>query len=582
MKKLGLIMMFAFVLFLSACTLLDSENDSSGNIEEEDPIDLSKEVLYHNLESFGLGGEVQASTTSVEETLYDGDGSIDRYYRDEGLFIIEDTDGDRGVWTLAEGDFLVEPEDGQTVSVSTNNHVGAIIEITTESTNSDPDDLEVIDIGGNTVLEKDAYASWDIDWHTNQEEDTIETIEYLSEEDEEAGEEPTEEMFVVDFETGDRSAYDEDAQESEYEKGDTYEGFRDERTDLEPYGLENHTLSRSEWSYRVYDEDEQVASFQGPPLDSSSSPAIMMDGHFIYQTSDTMPEPSEDYTYITRDGTKILLRTYAIDMATGERSTLDVDYVLESVEEFKDEDGLNRYAYSTIIPIAGEVLEQYRSRVIIDAEGSIRKNVNGMNLMDLTWIQEKPEEAEDVDEAYRLLNTESMMLLDSELNELYTLGNESMPSIDDDGNFRGFFIEEEGLWGAVDEDGSVVLPFMFDDIDEAGFIGNTLLAWQDDKPVLVDRDEDITPIDGYVLDLFNESILVIEETEDEESFYEIKVLDINNDEELSILSDTGSYDRSNMTFNNPFFGSHRVYHFSDSYYDDLDPQEDAVIVIQGE
>ncbi|MFW5895052.1 MAG: hypothetical protein ACOCU0_03885, partial [Bacillota bacterium] len=525
MKKFLIVAMFAFVLFLSACDMDlgvsddDSETGSENDTEEVDadspgPIELTDAMLYHNLEWMELDDYEQTMTASVDETLYDGDERVDRYYRDEGLLLIETAEGDQGVWTLAEGRFLIEPKENQSVYVSTNDYVGATIRITTASTDSEPSQLEMIDIAGNTILEKDAYASWDIDWERDTEEGIIiETIEYLTEDDDDAGEEPTEEAFVVDFDTGERTAYDEndrasddDEPDSKYEKGDTFEETESNRTDLEPYGLDGHTLSQVGSSYKVYEGAEQVASFQGPSLRSSSTPSILMDGHFIYQSRDSLPESSEDYTFITQGGTKTLLKTYSVDMTTGERSVLNVDYLIESMEEFKDEDGVNRYAYSEIIPIEDELLEKYTSEVIIDANGSIRHDVSGMNLMEAFWLKEKPEDVEDIDDSYYLFDEDRQLILDTDLRVLYSTDSMEDASFTEEGALQGFFIRYEDHLGEIALDGTVTIPFVLDDID-GGFIEGSLLASHNEEPVLVNRDGDITPIEAFVLDVYNDAIL---------------------------------------------------------------------------
>lgn len=592
MRKGLIFTAFALTLLLSACNLSDLNPDDTDEGESEaETLELNQEVLYHNIEWMDIDEEEFEETlnTSVEKTMYDGDGTVRGYYRDEGLLMIENGDGDRGVWSLAEGGFLVEPATGQTVTLTTESRIGAYVRIDKDSTETDPAQMRIIDIAGNTVLEEDAYASWDVSWsleYQNDEQVVVETVESLSESDDDAGESPDVERFVVDFETGERTPYTgEDTEDSEtddgtedaYEEGDRFGEFSTNREDLEPYGLEGYMLSHTDGTYTVYEEDEKVATFQAPSLQRPSS--IMMDGHLFYQTQDRVPDTLEDFTY-SADGHNFILKTYRVDLTSGERTRMDVDYRIGNLDGFKDESGINTYAHAEITPVVDGVLEHHVSEVIIDVDGTIRNDVSALNLHDLIWLHEKPETTNGIPNEPYFIDTNRMVILDGKLQERFGVDTVEALRFDGDNVPRGVLIEWQDHYGDVDLDGSVRMPFVLDRIHEA-YVDGTVLAERDGESVMVDRESAITPIDGEILMTHNDTMVVMNASDSTDFDYELTLLNRALEEETSFLTNHPGSNRMTR-FNNPFLGDHQVVFFGDYYYSAPEPGQDAFIVFQSE
>lgn len=215
------------------------------------------------------------------------------------------------------------------------------------------------------------------------------------------------------------------------------------RLRLDKFGHAGYYMSSKDGLFTTFSgADNPVCTFSIP---TSNDIVAGISGDYVYYQSivETSDE-AEEYSYI-QNSKKYVLNSYKIDYMSGKKESMDLDYVFESLLQYKDKDGIYSYSLATIRPIE-------KGRVL---------GASKTTLMDkkLNFIQDVSNE--HIDSFYKLsngnyYNISTKILYNAELKPVVYLSALN-PTVDaENGLFWG---EKDGLIGAVNFSGRVVIPF---------------------------------------------------------------------------------------------------------------------------
>ncbi len=453
MKKVSFaILLAASVVLLSAC--------------RTEELELTPTLINENIERL-----VAEDIRTIDEvTQHDlGDLTILNMtgFSRAGFLVVRNDAFERGVYSVALGKMLVDLHaDIENITVITDGLFGAYAVLW-----YDDDDVEIIDAMGHTVLEKGAYLDVWIDGDTIEEDG--ETI-YLEHVDTRTAAGWRTTTYRVDVDTGTRTVHQE---EKTYEVGDVFEEAGLTGTDLTPFGLEGHFYILSDNMIRVFDEEDnrQVASFMRP----AGVQRTIFNGVMFYQVHRQVQREDDKYTYTDNWGDSYYMETFAIDFKTGKTSKLDVDFYIDAINVFYDEEGIAKYAVVAALDIHDKFLvEEITRTYIINAKGEVVNDITGINLGAMLRLNDD-----------RIVDLASNVLLNNELEALLSLTGvvDYIPSVE------MLVVMYNGLIGLIDLDGTVAVPFDFVDLWDF-YEGQSIAEDEDGVFWLIDLEGEKTEI----------------------------------------------------------------------------------------
>lgn len=327
--KLKLVASFLLLLFifsLSAC----------GFFAEE--LELDEPLLHKNID--GLEDEKQRLLNDVSQPDFSNYDIVTTRMQ-QGIVVLRNTVAEIGVFSLGENRMIVAFDNHSIYHIQTSNTMGLYLYLL-----HDDDTTSVVDIGGHEVLPADHYHEIYVNAVRSAEE-IRETVEYLTLEDyhEYGWGGLTAVTHRVDTTTGERHTLDQTTQDT-YERGARYGEESILKEPLDEIGLKDHTYTLTNNIYRIFNaEGSLIASFRSPS--SRNTVSLMFNGHLFYQAIDQVPDTYENYHFVT-EGRKYLAHTVSIDLTTGDRTYLDVDYAIAELQPFLDADGVIRYAAAVV------------------------------------------------------------------------------------------------------------------------------------------------------------------------------------------------------------------------------------------
>ena len=454
MKKGFIFILLVFVfLALSGC----------GSKEEE--FVLTKDLIIKNLEE-SVPTKIRDNEIIISE-LTSSNTINKNYLNDAGILIVEDSLERISCWSLFEKELIFEAKIGIVVEVLTVSFSGTFSHYikTTDKINQ----VTVYDVFGNVVVETDEYFSIEIrgereaQFNDKDEFESyryIETILTVKQSDFDEGERfPEIKRNVLNVESRTR-------QDLRYPNNDKYESDFEDIIELDKFGLEGY-IGKIINSY-LYVYDSQNALINSINLNDVYSIGGM-DGKLIYQKIYELDDKSEDYSFLS-EGKKMLLNSYSQDIITGKIKELKLNYFIQSFNEFKDENDDYKYGYIQTKEIVNKNLIDADNYILIDSEGKKLAESGPINLLALHLLDNN-----------HFYDHESNYILDGDFKPLFSIGTmyEFSP------NYDLVFLKKDDLYGAVNYEGKVVIPFEYIAI-ETIFYNNTVIgAHVDGKKYLV-------------------------------------------------------------------------------------------------
>ena len=412
-------------------------------------------------------------TNEIISDRFDKDLIVNDSYYSSGLLVIKNEFGNIGFYSLAHKKYIVQPMFSEyylDYNVQVDNYVGFILTITNLH------ERYVYDSFGNLLYQVTEKASDEGYTYTTTigngkytssiiDQVTYETINNVGPDEDSSS---VSEIYLIMKFSGEKERefiyrYDEYysntivdeipdktiSTENDYVVGNKYTDMQ--KIDLTDYGLENYYLSKKDKYYTVFKtdggNDSNVVTFV-IPSDVKDSSLILLDHYCIYQRKVELPEDATEYIFYDGD-TKIKynLTSYRVDLLTGTTEEIEVNYCINSIDEYKDNNGIIKYSLIEYQEIVNNILQPTKKNGIINYEYKVLRDVT--STAPIKYIK--------LDETH-YYNEGTKIVYDNNMNEIVYLGAIN-PVLDPDSKlFTGCI---EGLYGAVDYDGNVVADFRY-------------------------------------------------------------------------------------------------------------------------
>lgn len=465
MKKLSiLIFLLAASFILVGCQDRDS-----------DPLGMyaNSSTLLHNI-SVSTLEDVSEISTVVTNDL--SGYTVTNHHAAQGLLIIRLNNdlNRRAVWSLLERRLIIGFENYSSIQVLSDSVFGAFIKLTYQDGT-----ISYKDIKGVTIIQQDHYNFSNVygvtkDIYENgkfirtkhyQVIETVRTYDHAI-----GNTTKVTRLIEVDPKTNGRMIT-LDQLEPTVSYGDQYNATP-VKIKLDTHGLANHYYITLGNLFYVYDSSSNklVSSFKIPNLSGAGVGAIF-DGKYFYQVNYLMSSDSDNFTYAS-NGQKYLHKTYVVDMKSGIEKEVNVDYLISSLRGFSNASNNKVYGFAQIIPITSKLLETQKSKdYIIDSQGNLLEDVTTKRLNNLRMISEN-----------RYYDMNNRLVLDDSLTPIFTVPSGAVF------NYREQIIifSINGLFGAVDFDGNVVVSFKYTQISNNFYQGKTHAKTTSNTPVIID------------------------------------------------------------------------------------------------
>lgn len=486
-----------FAFFLSSC--------GNSNEEEIEQINLTEDIVFNNV------SEVSESTTQLNHVKVIDIGELDVYrsYLDYGILVVTDSQNQKGVWSLLEDKLIIPLQPDVNIAVWVDNVFGAYIKVFYTYC-----EIAIYDINGYEVLKKDDYVIADVGGSKEAIHDSegiiqdyiyYETVTSLTQAEKDEGTlEPTVVTSKVNVNTKQRELI--------RLTRDYYAGNNIDQFDLGKYGLEGYYAKIIEKIIYVYekDTDKLIQKLLYP----NSSFRTIFGGHIFLQSSYQVDRYATEFSFID-NGYKYQLRTTSINLLTGEEKVIDVNYKITSINPFQDENKIYNYGHIELKKISSKILfsnDSYES--IINTNGKIVADVTGDNFNSLLRLDDS-----------HIFDNQKYLMLDNELNPLFVVPTSSSIVYSE-----GIIIfRDKGLYGAIDYDGKVVIPFEYEYLSPNFYDGKTYGRGLNNINQLINLDNTTNIIEGSY-EYITKGLLLIYNRNLERNLYEGEI--INYDGEI--------------------------------------------------
>ena len=326
-----------------------------------------------------------------------------------------------------------------------------------------PDGVSVIDALGNKLIEKSkrTYTTLTITSGINQKDIYYCDVKF------------DETSYYYHYDENGKATVHSTNMGDDYGSGSTVQGL--DYVLLDDFGHPGYQRIKNSSRYIVFDaKGNEISSFTDPKADAS----FFVGDYLIYQNSVKLDENNNNYDFISESGERYSLETYRINYLNAKKEAITVNYLLETgendIHSFRNAKGIYTYAYANLKTISEKkILSNTKETYIIDASGALHDNVTGINLGAFERLGDN------------YYNTDSKTIYDGNLNELSILANANPIKVD---NAEMIVCSIEGKYGAVNQKGKVVLPFVYDFIYTIYMTSNHALVVEDGITKIVSFD----------------------------------------------------------------------------------------------
>ena len=253
----------------------------------------------------------------------------------------------------------------------------------------------------------------------------------------------------------------EENKEIEFNAGDLYVDL--DKKDLSDFGLDGYYLSYNKGYGTVYNEDNEIVSTFYAPLTNNQTDVLgcVVGKCIVMQESHILPDDAENYTCIA-GGIKCYIETYTIDILTGKKTFVEIDYIFVNSSSLKNTKGKYVLGLANISRItSAKTLSNKVETVILNNKLEIIDEVNG--------VCSSIDDMVKVGDSY--YNTKTKILYDEDLNVLAWLDAVS-PILCAESEV--FVVKNESKYGVINSEGKVVIPFKYDFISASVYKNVTI------------------------------------------------------------------------------------------------------------
>lgn len=465
---------------------------------------ITPDMLYNNVRHL-VEDQVGTNVKLLEVKDY----NVDQFRLDIGLLILRNDDT-MGVWSLIEEKFIVPMQKDVVISIVKDDVFGAYIYVDTLDGYT-----TVYNILGSIIVDTDRYQHLKV-YGIKEEDETYEYIEYrkLSNGD---NNETKKLMYRINGKTKERIQV---PVSIGYQQGELYDNIEySEYIDLKDYGLKNYYAYKLGKVLYIY--NRKTNSLKNIIKLPNHDKYVLMNGKLFYQDSYLLDSFSDEYDYIYIGG-KNKLFTTVVDLLTGKEKQLKVDYVIDSIFEFKDEDNQVKFAFGTINKIKSKILiTDVPINVIINSEGKILKEIPNVHIKGLTALNKE----------YYISNG---VIYTSTLDKLTELPKpyEIVP------REELIVFAHNGNYGAINYDREVVIPFEYKLLNaESFFNGKVIGKTQNNKTVIIDINGSTYTIEDKE-QLLEPGLLYSYQYNFNKNTYAVKIMNYNQENIASFETDS--------------------------------------------
>ena len=231
--------------------------------------------------------------------------------------------------------------------------------------------------------------------------------------------------------------------------GDLYVDL--DKAELSDIGLDGYYISSYGGYATVYNDKNEVVSTFYIPIDPHNSDLSggMVGNLIVIQESYKLPDDAQNYTCIV-NGSKGYIETYTIDILTGEKTYVELDYVIVSSSPLKNSKGKCALGFADIRRItSAKTLSTKTETVILNKKLEIIDEVNG--------VCDSVNDFVKIGNSY--YNTRTKILYDEDLNVIAWLEAVS-PILYADSEV--FVVNNDSKYGVINSKGKVVISFEYD------------------------------------------------------------------------------------------------------------------------
>ncbi|MFH5881308.1 WG repeat-containing protein [Liberiplasma polymorphum] len=437
MKKLSIMLLTGLMMLaLSSCNRFD----------------LDLELIDQNILNAPTDSISQIeSIHQIDLSTYDAV----TYFYQLGLALVN-TGLEYGVYSLTENRLIIDLME-RFIMIEPNAIMGAYIYV------YDMNEVEVYDSLGIKIIEKNHYADYRISPRIIELYENgvarltyIEIISTLTVEAYDLGERANQiKAYKINLNNGARTEI--PLELITYQEGERWNEDFTNKIDLELFGLKGYYALIVGSTMRIYDASTKqlINSFNLPQV--SQSQVAYFDGSLVYQVVMPLPDTENSYDYVV-GGIKYRLKTYAIDLLTGETNTLKFNYRIDTLNPFKEDD-IYQYGLASVYEIHDNVLHTERTyQLIMNKKGDILSDVTGLGFSSLVRLNDT-----------RIYDSATRTIVDNDLKPIVEL-----PQLHT-------FIYREALivfrhnefYGAINYNGEVVIPFIYETLSPSFYNGYT-------------------------------------------------------------------------------------------------------------
>ncbi|MBP5407640.1 MAG: hypothetical protein J6Y42_00690, partial [Bacilli bacterium] len=453
-KKILALLGLVSVFGLAACTdnkpkQTTSEVENKGdwgadevkeNIEKDE-----EEVIVDNKVAYKVSSDVSFSADDI----------YDYSFANKGLLVIKNSSNHIGFYSLLHNKYLIERqfiEEVVSYSLIENTQLGFILRIVYDEYAYYYDSLgnelfvDVLNNSNNVSIQirtinKKVYAI--VSGFVDEEYKTT-IYEYQTDGS-------LKEISVLP----EQEVVQENVKKSPFSKNSKYVDLN--KIDLKEFGLEGYYLSVKNELITVFDSstNEPKSTFTVP----TGSKMMFVKNKLFYQNTYQTSDDATNYSYY-KDGEKYIVSTYAVDVLTGEKKSVDLSYeISEVVGPYMDKDGIYNNTLVSKKSFTADHILKNPEIALVDVEGKVISNLNGY----------QPEFFVNIGNGY--YNTVTKVLYDYNLKEVAYLGAINPTLYEKHSCFVG---RAEGLYGVVDSTGKVTIPFeyqnLYTDYEQDGYV----------------------------------------------------------------------------------------------------------------
>lgn len=428
--SLATALIFSTATILSGCKKEESEKHNLIKVLNNN-IEVEKESISTNNEN-KLIGYKYFSSYETPNTL--GDTEIIEDYSRYGLLVLKNRLGYIGFYSLPYQKYLIEPQNQNELidyEIHTDLNLGYFININSRSTGS-----TLYDSLGNSI--QNSY--YDVEFnYTREVNDEIYLSITINDIDSHYKYNSSNKLESVNSIPAYSVTPPANTDET-FEYGDYY--APEDKIDLTEYGVKDRYLTNTNNVYTILNKNNiALKSFNIP---YNAKDVFLIGNNLIYQTY-TVDSLNEEIASTN------LEKTYAIDLQTFKIKELDLPYIILNIETIKDEEELYTYGIAYVIKKVNKEFEISPTIALI--------NENGKILEDLTKYT-NPKSFIKINNNY--YNEDTKIIYDSKLKEISHLENINPIHYEEAQLFVG---KENGKYGAVDYNGKVVIPFVYDSLN---------------------------------------------------------------------------------------------------------------------